>query len=167
MFLAPAELVNDNLDEELYPSDMWRLEAIRLTKETLRKALGRSRLSPEEIETVLCEVEAAINSPPLTQSSGDAEEFLPLTPAHLLLVGARPPCQKGWDCKSRRPRVRSYNVEDGVDGQSWRTCGAAGAENTCFFYAPHTKLHHHPVQKCRSATLLSSRTTLHPQCCGN
>ncbi|XP_077550625.1 uncharacterized protein LOC144163775 [Haemaphysalis longicornis] len=62
----------------------WWERFIRITKETLRRALGRSRLSPEEIETVLCEVEAAVNSRPLTPLAADAEELSPLTPAHFL-----------------------------------------------------------------------------------
>ncbi|KAH9378949.1 hypothetical protein HPB48_001408 [Haemaphysalis longicornis] len=60
-----------------------------------------------------------------------------------------------------------YNVEHDIDGQSCRTCGAVGAENTCFSCALHTKLQRHPDPRCRLATLWSSRTTPHPQCCGN
>lgn len=54
-------------------------------QKTLRRAFGRSRLSPEEIEMVLCEVEAAVNSRPLTPLAGDAEELSPLPPAHFLI----------------------------------------------------------------------------------
>ena len=56
---------------------------VRSTKRCLKKMVGRSRLSLDELNTVLAEVEAIINSRPLSYiSSDDLEE--PLTPSHLL-----------------------------------------------------------------------------------
>lgn len=71
-----------------------------ITKETLRRALGHSRLSPEEIEMVLCEVEVAVNSRPLTPLAGDAEEHSPLTPAHFLIGRRTTSVPQSWDCTS-------------------------------------------------------------------
>ena len=56
---------------------------VRSTKRCLRKVAGRARLSYEELLTILCEIEAVINSRPLSYvSTGDLEE--PLTPSHLM-----------------------------------------------------------------------------------
>ena len=56
---------------------------VRSTKRCLKKMVGRSRLSLDELNTSLAEVEAVINSRPLSYiSSEDLEE--PLTPSHLL-----------------------------------------------------------------------------------
>ena len=49
----------------------------------LKKVLGKARLSYEEMETVLIEVEAVINSRPLTYLYDD-DVTDPLTPSHLL-----------------------------------------------------------------------------------
>jgi hypothetical protein len=50
----------------------------------LRRTLGRALLTYEELETVLIEIEAVINSRPLTYVSADHEQQI-LTPAHFLL----------------------------------------------------------------------------------
>ncbi|XP_075743772.1 uncharacterized protein LOC142802692 [Rhipicephalus microplus] len=58
---------------------------VRSVKVALRKVLGRSSLSFEELTTVLYEVEAVINSRPLTFTYDDAQEPEPLSPAHFLV----------------------------------------------------------------------------------
>ncbi|XP_037529398.1 uncharacterized protein LOC119406739 [Rhipicephalus sanguineus] len=58
---------------------------VRSVKVALRKVLGRSSLNFEELTTVLYEVEAVINSRPLTFTYEDAREPEPLSPAHFLV----------------------------------------------------------------------------------
>ena len=60
---------------------------VKAVKRCLRKSIGRAKLSLDELTTALVEVEAVLNSRPLTYlSTDDLEE--PLTPSHLL-VGRR------------------------------------------------------------------------------
>ncbi|XP_030579763.1 uncharacterized protein LOC115776287 [Archocentrus centrarchus] len=61
---------------------------VRSVKTCLRKVLGRASLSFEEMTTILTEVEATLNSRPLTFVSNNLDEPQPLTPAHFL-VGKR------------------------------------------------------------------------------
>ena len=49
----------------------------------MKKILGRAKLSYEEMETVLCEVEATINSRPLTYVTNEPSETL--TPSHFVI----------------------------------------------------------------------------------
>ena len=56
---------------------------VRSVKLSLRKSLGRSLLSYEELETVICQVESIINCRPLTYVSSDNLEET-LTPFHLM-----------------------------------------------------------------------------------
>ncbi|KRY58771.1 hypothetical protein T03_7489 [Trichinella britovi] len=58
---------------------------VRSVKVALTKVLGRSRADPEELRTVLCEIEARINDRPLTIVSDRADDDLALTPAHFLI----------------------------------------------------------------------------------
>ncbi len=67
---------------------------IRSTKRCLRKIVGQARLTYDELLTAIVEVEAVLNSCPLSYvSMDDIEE--PLTPSHLLIgrriESARPP----------------------------------------------------------------------------
>ncbi|XP_015917645.2 uncharacterized protein [Parasteatoda tepidariorum] len=61
---------------------------IKTIKITLRKIVGRSSLSLVELETVFVEIEAMMNSRPITYLYTDPSEPSPLTPAHFL-VGKR------------------------------------------------------------------------------
>ena len=54
-------------------------------KRSLKRVLGKSRLTQIEMETVLTEVEAQINSRPLTVVSSSSEDLSPLTPGHLTI----------------------------------------------------------------------------------
>lgn len=57
---------------------------VRSTKRCLRKVVGRTTLSYEELLTIVTEVEMIVNSRPISYvSSNDLEE--PLTPSHLLI----------------------------------------------------------------------------------
>ena len=57
---------------------------VQSVKRPLRKILGQAKFSYDELNTALIEVEAIVNSRPLTYiTSDDLEE--PLTPSHLII----------------------------------------------------------------------------------
>ena len=62
----------------------WWEHLIGLTKMSLKKVLGRSRISLPVLQTLVVEVEAILNDRPLTHVSLDLKDAEPLTPAHLL-----------------------------------------------------------------------------------
>ncbi|XP_064482953.1 uncharacterized protein LOC135395790 [Ornithodoros turicata] len=61
---------------------------VRTLKHALRRVIGKQSLTIEEMETVLAEAEAAVNSRPITYLHSSPNEPTALTPAHLL-VGKR------------------------------------------------------------------------------
>ena len=50
----------------------------------MKRTLGRSLLTSEELRTIITEMAAAVNNRPLTYVSSDPDEVTPITPAHFL-----------------------------------------------------------------------------------
>ena len=57
---------------------------IGLTKNNLKKVLGRALVDLETLQTIITEVESVLNDRPITYVSSDVNDGEPLTPAHLL-----------------------------------------------------------------------------------
>lgn len=62
----------------------WWERLIRSVKSLLLRVLGNSSVNFEELSTILCDVEAQINSRPLTYISDGSCDLVPLTPAMFL-----------------------------------------------------------------------------------
>jgi transposase InsO family protein len=57
---------------------------IGLTKGCIHRSLGSNIVGYDEFMTVLSEIEAVLNSRPLTKASSDVNDLSPITPAHLM-----------------------------------------------------------------------------------
>jgi hypothetical protein len=65
---------------------LWE-SAVKSTKHHLNRILKDSRLNLEELNTLLCQIEACVNSRPITPLSTDPSEPEALTPGHFLIGG--------------------------------------------------------------------------------
>jgi hypothetical protein len=63
---------------------------IRTIRKVLTAVIPNARLADEGLRTVLCEVEAIVNSRPLVKVSDDPKDCAAITPNHLLLLNQTP-----------------------------------------------------------------------------
>ena len=78
----------------------WWERMVRSVKSALRKSVGKNVLTRCELETSLHEVEACVNSRPLTLVSDDIQSSVPLTPSHFLsgrVAASSPDVTFDWD----------------------------------------------------------------------
>ena len=65
--------------------DGWWERFCRAVKEPLKKVQGKALLTYTELYTILIDIEAVINSCPLTFVGDDIRDLIPITPAHLAI----------------------------------------------------------------------------------
>ena len=102
-FLATAEDLQKLFESEILQRELgrhnvtWRFipkrapwyggfweRMVGLTKQAIKKTLGRAFVTLQQLETIVIEIEAMLNDRPLTYVSTDLSDPEPLTPSHLL-----------------------------------------------------------------------------------
>lgn len=85
-------LVNEGIEWKFIPPSsphmggLWEV-AVRSCKYHLKRVMGNVLFTFEELATALSEIEACLNSRPLSAMSTDLMDLEPLTPAHFLVGG--------------------------------------------------------------------------------
>ena len=85
---------------------------IGLTKQAIRKTLGRTFISLQQLQTIVVEIESMLNDRPLTYVNSDLQDTQPLTPSHLL-YGRR--IQQAPHPLSDQEEANDPSFVDGVD----------------------------------------------------
>ncbi|XP_070529962.1 uncharacterized protein [Cardiocondyla obscurior] len=82
---------------------MWEAE-VKSVKHHLRRVIGSHALTFEEFSTLLCRIEACLNSRPLAPLADSCDSYDVLTPGHFLIGSALtvPPEESTLDCAENR-----------------------------------------------------------------
>ena len=88
--IVGASLQQDQIEWHFMPQKashfggLWEA-GVKSVKHHLRRIVGNVALTFEEMSTILCQIEACLNSRPLTSMSTDPSDLQPLTPGHFLI----------------------------------------------------------------------------------
>lgn len=97
---------------------------VRTVKVALRKTLGKSSLTIDQLQTLLTEIEGMVNSRPITYVGSEAEEPEALTPAHFLLgkrISSLPSVRLHFDSNisSRKCLINAFNYREKLMRSFW------------------------------------------------
>lgn len=94
--------------------------AVKVAKNQMYRQLGTSKLSFEDLSTVLVQIEASMNSRPLVPLSEDPNDITALTPAHFLIGGStRSLPEIDWHRTPLNRLVDHYQRLQGIYQQFW------------------------------------------------
>lgn len=93
-FSTPQNVtIADNISWHFIPPSaphfggLWEA-GVKSVKHHLRRVIGDHTLSFEEFSTLLCQIEACLNSRPIAPLSDSLDDFQALTPGHFLIGSA-------------------------------------------------------------------------------
>jgi hypothetical protein len=93
----------------------WRERMVGTTKSCIRKVLGRFQSSNEELATTLVNIEAALNSRPITQNTEEA-----LTPAHFLCGERITALHSGTELQMERNFMKAHQRTQKIVDDFWK-----------------------------------------------
>ncbi|KAK9509896.1 hypothetical protein O3M35_004787 [Rhynocoris fuscipes] len=90
---VPEQLATEGIEWKFIPArsphfgGIWEA-GVKCIKHHLKRTIGGAILNFEELYTILAQIEAVLNSRPLTILSSSPDDLVPLTPAHFLVGGS-------------------------------------------------------------------------------
>ena len=93
----------------------WWERMVGSTKRCLRKVLGHSSMDEEGLQTVLVNIEAALNSRPITQNDDEA-----LTPAHFLVGGRLTTLPTGPEPQKTTDLIKEFRRRQKAADDFWK-----------------------------------------------
>nr|CAI5835101.1 unnamed protein product [Callosobruchus analis] len=93
---------------------------VRSVKTHLRKVMGNALLTYEELATVLVQIEALLNSRPLSPLSTNPSDLEPLTPSHFLIGRSMAACPDSDVLDVPTNRLDRYQLQQSIIQHFWK-----------------------------------------------
>ncbi|XP_058826506.1 uncharacterized protein LOC131686256 [Topomyia yanbarensis] len=93
--------------------------AVKVAKRQLYRQLGNSKLSFEDLATVLTQIEASMNSRPIVPLNEDPNDISAITPAHFLIGGTMHSLAEPYLCRMPLNRLDHYQRLQRTYQQFW------------------------------------------------
>ncbi|XP_029162898.1 uncharacterized protein LOC114934378 [Nylanderia fulva] len=93
---------------------------VRSVKHHLRRVIGAHTLTFEEFSTVLCNVEACLNSRPLAPLNDSVDDYEPLTPGHFLIGSALTAVPEPSVLNLRENRLSRWQLVRQISERFWK-----------------------------------------------
>jgi len=133
---------------------------VRSVKHHLRRMVGAHTLTFEEMYTLLCGIEACLNSRPLAPLSDTLDDYEPLTPGHFLIGGALTARPEPSTLNLRENRLSRWQLVRRLTEQFWKVW-QTDYVNTL---QQRTKWRHGLTHDIRVGRLVLLRNSLLPPC---
>ena len=108
-----------NLPAASHMGGIWE-RMIRSVRKVLNALLKNQSPNDEGLSTLMCEVEAILNSRPLTKVSDDPNDLQALSPNHLLLLRAGPECPPGIFAKNDQFSQKRWKQVQYLSDMFWK-----------------------------------------------
>lgn len=117
-------LQNDQIEWHFIPprtpnfGGLWEA-GVKSVKSHIKRIVGNRKLTFEGFSTVLSQIEAVLNSRPLSPLSSDPTDFNPLTPAHFLIGRSLTSVPEGNYINIKEARLNTYQKYQQIYQQFW------------------------------------------------
>ncbi|XP_071577703.1 uncharacterized protein [Temnothorax nylanderi] len=95
--------------------------AVRSVKYHLKRCTGSYTLTFEELTTVLCRIEACLNSRPIAAVSENLDDYNPLTPGHFLIGGPPLSTPEPSVLELNEARLSRWQLLQRISEQFWKS----------------------------------------------
>ena len=123
-------------------------------KRCLRKVLGQSRLTEEQLNTTLISIEAAVNSRPITQGDDSGA----LTPAHFLTGEGLATVPTGSEPTARQNLAKEFRLKQKLSDDFWKRWTRVSVRTEKFPRSSSSSREDHPTPPRRRRPNLRGRS---------
>lgn len=118
-------ITHDNIKWNFIPpavphfDGLWEA-GVKSVKYHMERMIGTHTFTTEELTTLLCQIEACVNSRPIGPLSNDADDLNYLTPGHFLIGGSIIAIPEEVELNLKKNRLKRWQIVQRITEQFWK-----------------------------------------------